>query len=114
MTNQTKTRGPWPGKEPRKNTVANMDAIVKTQTPYQGGRPQQGSKWEALFQGVKPGDCFEMPPAEVARAERALRRYLLDKGYTSRDFIVRRRETCDDGVGRVWLVKLFAELKVVA
>jgi len=116
----TQLRGNFPGqptapkKPPRQNAVANIDAIVKTQAPYVGTRPDMGSKWAALFDGVKAGDCFEMPSEETARAERALRMYLTKKGYTSRDYVIRRRCTCEDGLGRVWVIKLFAPMKVAA
>jgi len=115
----TQIRGNFPGHtkpapQVRVHTPANIDAIVKTQTPYVGTRPDMGSKWAALFDGVKAGDCFEMPSEETARADRALRQYLSKKGYTSRDYVIRRRSTCEDGLGRVWVIKLFTPMKVAA
>lgn len=105
----TQLRGPWPG-HPMKdqptrqgNKTANLDAIVKTRAPYSGTRVSQGSKWDELFQGASEGDCWEMPPEETARAERALRQWLKKAGI---DGIVRRRSRCEDGKGRVWLYKV--------
>lgn len=116
---QTKIRGSFPGHvqpapKVREYTPANIEAITKTQAPYTPARPDQGSKWAALFEGVKPGDCFETPPAETARTERALRVYLSKLGYTSRDYVIRRRSTCEDGMGRVWVVKMYAPMKAAA
>lgn len=100
---QTKTRGNWPGKPPRVHTAANIDAIVKTRAPYTGTRVTAGSKWDHVFQGAREGDCFECPPEETARVERALRMWLKKYGIEG---IVRRQSKSEDGKGRVWLLKV--------
>lgn len=102
----TQTRGNWPGKAAlpkRERQSTKFDEIVKSRTPYIVTRTTQASKWDAVFKGVQEGDCFEMQPEDVARGEQALRKFLEKNGIEG---IVRRRTRCEDGKGRVWLLKV--------
>lgn len=106
-TVKTAVRGNFPKKEPRPACKVNTETIVKTRAPYTGGRSTPEGKWEALFRGATEGDCFEMAPEDTTRAEAALRTWMRKKGIEG---IVRRKSRCEDGKGRVWLLKVFKKV----
>ena len=102
---KTKTRGAWPGKEKRQHTPLDLAAVVKCRDPYKPERVINKHKYDELFAGVQEGDCFRVPGGDRERSAlaRALRVYLKRIGVEG---IVRQEGRTEDGVGRVWLVKV--------
>jgi hypothetical protein len=111
----TQLRGNFPGHTPKAETVkkpakkkaapasTNFAAIKRTRAPYKPPKYTGPSKWADLFQGAKEGDCWEMQPEDCPRAEIALRKWLEKNEIKG---IIRRNAKCDDGKGRVWLLKV--------
>jgi hypothetical protein len=95
---------PWPGKKPRVKTPVNLDAVQKCSDPYKPERVILRHKYDELFAGVKEGDCFRCPDEQTTGAiARALRQHIKRQGW---DCVVRQQARTEDGVARVWAVKI--------
>lgn len=99
---------PFPGKQPKPKQVKRplaLDKVTKCRDPYQAERVVRQHKYDELFAGVREGDCFRVDGDSVALSAlaRALRGYLVRQGIEG---IVRQSGRTDDGIGRVWLVKI--------
>ena len=94
-----------PKPEPKPRTPVDLSIVEKCRDPYLPERVVKRQKYEELFAGVKEGDCFRVHggPDERTALARALRVYL-DK--QSIEGIVRQNGRTEDGIGRVWLVKV--------
>ena len=105
---------PWPGKpanQPHVKRPVDLSIVTKCRDPYQPQRVVRQHKYDELFQGVREGDCFRVNGDAVARSAlaRALRLYLKRQGIEG---IVRQEGRTDDGIGRVWLVKIVQRPKL--
>lgn len=98
---------PWPHKKPANKQDVNLDAVQKCADPYRPERIVQRHKYDELFANVKEGDCFRCPDAKTTAAvARALRMHFKRNGL---DGVIRQNVKTDDGVCRVWAVKVFKE-----
>lgn len=80
-------------------------------TPYTGPKQSQfKGKYTHLFDDLKPGQCIKTDPKTIKNVAKALTRWLA-KNDTTGNYYVRQTELCDDGFGRVWLLKKTAEGK---
>jgi hypothetical protein len=109
---------PWPGKPPKPVNVkrpVDLSIVTRCNDPYTAERVVRQHKYDEMFEGVKEGDCFRIDADAVTRSAvaRALRLYLKRQGVEG---IVRQSGRTDDGIGRVWLVKIVRrpKLEVVA
>jgi hypothetical protein len=94
----------WPGKKPRVKTPVNLDAVQKCSDPYKPERVILQHKYDELFKDVKEGDCFRCPDElTTAAISRALRMHIKRQGW---DGVVRQQARTEDGVARVWAVKI--------
>jgi hypothetical protein len=102
---ETKIKGNWPGKPRKEYKAIDISKVEKCNDPYKPGRVVTLHKYEAMFYGVKEGDCFRVPGGnkEVSAVALALRHYLKRHQING---IVRQKSVCDDGIGRVWLIKV--------
>jgi hypothetical protein len=105
---QTKFAGRNPFKpkpEPKPRTPLDLARVVKCRDPYKPDRVVKEHKYKQLFAGVEEGDCFRVTggSTELSALARALRLYLKKHGI---DGIVRQQGRTEDGIGRVWLVKV--------
>jgi hypothetical protein len=99
----------FPGKVPATKTTVDLSKIVKTRETYAPQRVINKHKYDALFEGVQAGDCFQVETPEALSAlARALRLYLKRQGW---DGVVRQTALTKDGVPRVWCVKIFKDKK---
>lgn len=96
---------PFPGKAPKVKKALDLSGIVKCRDQYRPERVITQHKYDAMFAGLREGDCFRVPggSCELSAFSRALRCYLKREGI---DGIVRQQGRTDDGIGRVWLVKI--------
>lgn len=99
---------PFPGKALKPKQVKRplqLDNVTKCRDPYTAERVIRQHKYDQLFAGVREGDCFRIQGDAVARSAlaRALRGYLKRNGIEG---IVRQSGRTEDGIGRVWLVKI--------
>lgn len=115
MKNSTQTtfagKNPFvPKPAPSQYKPLDISGIEKTRDPYAPDRVVKCQKYDELFSGVQEGDCFRVPGGEKERSAlaRALRVYLQRKGI---DGIVRQNGRTEDGIGRVWLVKIVGKAK---
>lgn len=116
---KTRINGNWPGvkmeqkqrKQARPSEPVKMETLKKTRTPYIVPRLDRGGKkYDDLFYHVKEGDCFECPPDKTPNIAKALRVYCRKKKI---DGVIKQNSRFDDGVGRVWLYKVYG-LKAAA
>jgi hypothetical protein len=105
-------KAPKPKPAPRPRTPLDLGGIEKCSDPYDHVRVVKQQKYDALFAGVNEGDCFKVPGGEAERSAlaRALRVYLERRGIEG---IVRQNGRCEDGIGRVWLLKIVGRKGVV-
>lgn len=111
MNTNTRTKlgpAPFPGKTPKPKQVkrpVQLDNVTRCRDPYTAERVIRQHKYDELFAGVQEGDCFRIKGDAVARSAlaRALRGYLKRQGIEG---IVRQSGRTDDGIGRVWLLKI--------
>jgi len=106
-------RNPFqPKPAPKPRTPLDLGGIEKCRDPYDHVRVVKQQKYDALFAGIKEGDCFRVSggPAERGALARALRVYLESNGIEG---IVRQNGRTEDGIGRVWLVKIVGRKGVV-
>lgn len=99
-------KAPFPGKNTAIRTPLDLGKVQKTRAPYRPSRVVNQHKYDQLFAGVKEGDCFELPGGEsleLTALARALRVHLKRHGIEG---IVRQQGRTEDGIGRVWLVKI--------
>ena len=96
---------PFPGKQPRTKKALDLTTVTKCRDPYKPERVMQQHKYDDLFAGVREGDCFRVDGDAAARSalSRALRLYLKRQGVEG---IVRQEGRTEDGIGRVWLLKI--------
>lgn len=99
---------PFPGKEPKPKQIKRplaLGRVTKCRDPYQAERVVRQHKYDELFAGVREGDCFRVDGDSVALSAlaRALRSYL---GRNGIEGVVRQSGRTDDGIKRVWLVKI--------
>ena len=94
----------WPGKKPVTKTEVDLDAVRRCKDPYRPERVIQQHKYDELFKDIEEGACFRCPDAKTMTAiSRSLRQHLKRKGI---DGIVRQQAKTEDGICRVWLVKI--------
>lgn len=101
-------RGAFPGKPRRAHTAVNLDAVQKCRDPYKPERVIQERKYDELFKNVAEGDCFRVPGGanELSSFARAVRLHFQRKGMQA---IVRQQSRTDDGIGRVWVLKILQQ-----
>jgi len=102
---KTVINGKWPGQPKKKYEPIDIDAVVKCRDHFKPDRVVTHHKYEAMFEGIKEGDCFRVPGGnkQVSAVALALRHYLKRHHING---IVRQKSVCDDGIGRVWLIKV--------
>ncbi|MGS1116906.1 hypothetical protein [Castellaniella sp. UC4442_H9] len=71
-------------------------------TPYPTRR-KVGSKYDEVFAALLPGQCVKCDSAKTNSISQALRKWLEAHGKTG--YRVRHIVKCDDGAGRVWLLR---------
>ena len=98
-------RSPFVPKPVRTRTPLDLAGVQKCRDPYKPERVVKKQKYDQLFAGVQEGDCFRVAggSAELSALARALRLYLKRAGI---DGVVRQQGRTEDGIGRVWLVKV--------
>lgn len=104
-------KSPFPGKvtpQPAKKKSVDLAGIEKCRDPYTPERVINKHKYDQLFEGIKEGDCFKVPGGDRERSalSRALRLYLKRHNI---DGIVRQEGRTADGIGRVWLIRVFTK-----
>lgn len=108
----TLSKSPFPGRTPpkpaRKHPVhipVDLDGVQKCQDPYKPERVIKDRKYDELFKELSAGDCWRVPGGvkELSAFARALRVHLERNGIEG---IVRQASKTDDGIGRVWLLKI--------
>lgn len=102
---------PFPGKAPKpKRSYKDLDLsrVQKTRDPYKPERVINERKYDELFAGVQEGDCFtvEGSASDLSALARALRLYMARHRIEG---MVRQQKRCADGVGRVWLLRVFKD-----
>ena len=78
--------------------------MKRCKDPYRPGRLIQQRKYDELFKDIEEGACFRCPDTKtMGTVAQALRQHLKRNGIQG---IVRQKANNDDGVCRVWLVKI--------
>ena len=94
----------WPGKTPASKKSVNLEDVKKTRDAYAPERMVKRHKYDEMFKNLQEGDCFCCPDADtMAAVSRALRVYIKRQGW---DGVVRQNERTEDGIFRVWAVKV--------
>lgn len=110
MTVTKLAKSPFPGKPPKPKTAYQslpLENVIKCRDAYKPERVVLQHKYDQMFAGVAEGDCFKLKEGgvkELSALARALREYMKRHGLEG---IVRQSMRTDDGVGRVWVLKLF-------
>ena len=100
---------PWPGKKAATKQAVDLAAVKKCADPYKPERVILRRKYDELFDGVKEGDCFRCPDEQtVSAVARALRMHIKRQGW---DGVVRQQARTDDGIARVWVVRIIKPLE---
>lgn len=98
----------WPGKVPASKKHVNLEDVKKTRDAYAPERVIKKHKYEEMFSDLKEGDCFRCPDqTTMAAVARALRVYIKRQGW---DGVVRQNERTEDGICRVWAVKIIKKV----
>jgi hypothetical protein len=102
---------PFPGKAPKpKRSYKDLDLSVvkKTRDPYKPERVINEHKYDDLFAGVQEGDCFTVDgsASDLSALARALRLYMARHRIEG---LVRQQKQSADGLGRVWLLRVFKD-----
>lgn len=71
-------------------------------TPYPKRRVI-GSKYDQTFSDLEPGQCVKCEPERTNSVSNALRKWL--ENHDKKGFRVRHIVRCEDGYGRVWLLR---------
>lgn len=94
-----------PEKKPAQNIKIDPATIVRSRAPYEPVR-RNNSKFDALLQNLREGDCWEFEGEHAAKQANAFcntfRKWLKVRGQWG---LVRERAECADGKARVWLIK---------
>jgi hypothetical protein len=95
----------FPGKPKRTHTPLDLDGIQKCRDPYKPDRAIADRKYDELFGAAKEGDCFRVPGGtkELSAFARAARMHFQRHGQQA---IVRQQSRTDDGIQRVWILKI--------
>lgn len=80
-----------------------MDIQIDTTTPYAAIKRQVTSKYDAVFQQLKPGQSLVVAPDDAQKVSQALRKWLEARGKKDQ-FDVKLVAKMPDGKGRVWLL----------
>lgn len=98
-------KAPFPAKPKTSYHALDVSRIKKTRTPYKPVRVVAHRKYDELFSGIKEGDCFEVDGdiRELSALARALRAYLDRHDIKG---IVRQASQTEDGIKRVWLLRV--------
>ena len=109
MTKTKTTPSPFPPAAKRKTTRAieiDPDLLkVETDTPVPRRSPN-GNKYLTVFARMKPGHCIRCEPREVGPISNVLRKAIEMGRLTGlKGCKVITRMRCEDGHGRVWVVK---------
>lgn len=104
----TLSKAGFPGK-PKKVKVhvpVDLDKVQKCRDPYKPERVVLERKYEELFKNIAQGDCWRVQggSGEVSAFARALRAHMERKNIKG---IVRQSSRTEDGIPRVWLIKIF-------
>lgn len=102
---------PFTGQSVTKLTSVNTSALKVESMPYPGMKRNTGSKYEEVFTKLKPGQCVVCSPDDTNRISAALRKYHENRNAHP---IVRSIAKCEDGKGRVWLIRADQKLKAAA
>lgn len=85
-------------------TDIKVSSLAIEATPYNPvGRRSTASKYDSVFAKLKVGECVVCAPEAVASINSALRKYHQKLGAYA---IVRSITKCNDGKGRVWLMRV--------
>lgn len=99
----------WPHKKASAKKNVAVDQVQKCADPYKPERVILQHKYDELFSDLKEGDCFRCPDDQtMAAVARALRMHIKRKGWTG---VVRQQAKTEDGVRRVWALKIFKEAR---
>jgi hypothetical protein len=87
-----------------KSLTIDVARLKIESTPYQPeGRRSIASKYTRLFSKLSEGQCIVCEPKETGSVRAALQKHYKNRKAHP---IIRTISHCEDGKGRVWLVKL--------
>jgi hypothetical protein len=80
--------------------------VVEHSTPLPRLRSSKSTKYGPVFGKLKPGSCIRCEPKETSPISNVLRKAMEQGKYPAiKGCKVITRMRCDDGHGRVWVVK---------
>lgn len=105
MPSATRTVSPFPQVPRAKRKPQRVEPdLLKVERgvppPRVGTRPGR-SKFDALFDGMKVGDCVVCEPGEREHIRGAMLKWAKKRG---KQIAVRSQTTCTDGAARVWML----------
>lgn len=89
-----------PYKQKRKDVPA--DSLQIEDTPWPGVIRSTASKYQHLFEAMRSGQCIACNSSESSAIAAAMRKHFKSRG---RNPIIRTQSKCEDGKGRVWLIR---------
>lgn len=105
MANASRAVSPFPQAARKTSRRSSIDPdMLRIESgkppPADGTRPGR-SKFDALFDRMKPGDCVRCEPSERETVRGAMLKWAKRRG---KSIAVRSQSTCADGAARVWML----------